>query len=260
MILVGKNISPSYNKIMVMDNGRIGWLLITVMLIITGLTTVKAPELSANNTKVMSQINPSVDMKFLGMDDHGYVVREGPYGNQSATITIAYILGVHPMEYKSHWAIKKALMERKYTLGYKYYIYEVSVQQDRYDYNLGRIHGQELARDYVVPDVIEGGFDLVIDVHSNRGNYSEKRFITVPVSNPYSERIAWQMVDKLPWLKYFIPPAEKGPTSGPYVSIPLIRSGTPTLVYETYRHDHYDLVVWQAVNLVEVLDEIHGTD
>lgn len=243
---------------MVMDNWRIEWLLITLMVMITGLTTVNTLEWSANTSNVIPQINPGEGMKILGMDEYGYVVREGPYGNQSATITIAYILGVHPMEYKSHWAIKEALMERKYTLAYNYYIYEVGVLRDRYDYDLGRTHGQELALNYVVPDVVNGGFDLVIDIHSNRGDYSEKRFIAVPVSDPDSMNVAVQIVDKLPWLKFYIPPAGPGPTSGPYVSIPLIRSGTPTLVYETYRHDKYDLVARQAFNLVDVVDEISG--
>lgn len=260
MVLVAKIISPSYNKIMVMDNRRTEWLLIIIMLIITGLTARSALEIDDNYSTVIPQINPPGEMKIMGMNDHGYVIREGPYGNQNATITIAYILGVHPMEYKSHWAIKKALMERKGTLNHQYYIYEVGVLRDRYDYNLGRMHGQELALEYVVPDISNSGFDLAIDVHDNRGNYSQTRFIAVPIGDPNSENAARQIVDNIPWLKFYIPPAEKGPTSGPYVSIPLIRSGTPTLVYETYRHDQYELVIRQAFNLVDVVDEIIWTD
>lgn len=243
-----------------MDKWRMEWPLIAVIIIITALTAINGLEIEVNHSNNIPQINPSQNMKIMGVNDYGFVVREGPYGNQSATTTIAYILGVHPMEYQSHWAIKKVLMERKDTLNYKYYIYEVSVQGGRYDYNLGRTYGQELARDYVVPDIINGGYDLVIDVHSNRGNYSEKRFIAVPVNDPDSENAARYIVDKLPWLKFYVPPAEKGPTSGPYVSIPLIRSGTPTIVYETYRSDKYDLLVRQAFNLVDVVDEIKWTD
>jgi hypothetical protein len=242
---------------MVMNSRKIEWLLITIILIIIGLTATGAVEIDDNYSNIILQINPPQDMKIMGMNDYGYVVREGPYGDQNATITIAYILGVHPLEYKSHWAIKKALMERKDTLNYKYYIYEVGVLNDRYDYNLGRMHGQELALAYVVPDIVNGRFALVIDVHSNRGNYSEKRFIAVPVSDLDSENAAGQIVDNIPWLKFYIPPAERGPTSGPYVSIPLIRSDTPTIVYETYSQDKYDLVVWQAFNLVEVVDGIN---
>ncbi len=243
---------------MVMDKWRIEWPLIAVIIIIITLTAINGVEIDINHSSNIPQINPSQYMKILGMNDYGYVVREGPYGNQNASITIAYILGVHPLEYKSHWAVKKALMERKDTLNYKYYIYEVAVLADRYDYNLGRIHGQRLAFNYVVPDIVNEGFDLAIDVHSNRGYYAEKRFIAVPVSDQDSENAAGQIVDKIPWLKFYIPPAEKGPTSGPYVSIPLIRSGTPTVVYETSLYDKYELVVRQAYNLVGVVDEISG--
>jgi hypothetical protein len=245
---------------MVMDSRKIEWLLITIILIITGLTATGAVEIGDNYSNIILQINPSQDMNIMGMNDYGYVIREGPYGDKNATITIAYILGVHPLEYKSHWAIKKALMERKDTLNCKYYIYEVGVLADRYDYNLGRMHGQQLARDYAVPDLVNREFDLVIDVHSNRGYYAEKRFIAVPITDLNSEKSAGAIVDKIPWLKFYIPSAEKGPTSGPYVSIPLIESGTPTMVYETYLYDKYDLVVWQAFNLVDVVDGLNWVD
>ncbi len=245
---------------MVMDKWRIEWPLIAVIIIITALTAINGVEIDANHSDNLPQINPSQDMKIMGVDNNGLVIREGPYGDQNAMFTIAYILGVHPLEYKSHWAIKKALMGRRDTLNYKYYIYEVTVLPDRYDYNLGRIHGQQLALNYVVPDIVNEGFDLVIDVHSNRGYYAEKRFIAVPINDPDSEKAAGMIVAKVPWLKFYIPPAEKGPTSGPYVSIPLIRSGTPTLVYETYRYDKYDLVVRQAFTMVEVVDGINWAD
>ncbi|HNS25394.1 MAG TPA: hypothetical protein PKK85_04920 [Methanobacteriaceae archaeon] len=255
--LIGKIIFTSYNKIMVMKKRSIGWFLISILILITGLATVNTLELSANTTSnEVPQIKLPEVVKILGVDDRGYVVRRGPYGNPNATITIAYILGVHPLEYESHRAIRTAVMERKNSLSYKYYVYDVNVLRDRYDYDLGRTYGQELARDYVVPDIVNQEFELVIDVHSNRGNYSEKVFITSLVSDKDSDNASLQIVSKLPWLKRYRPPAEPGPTSGPYVSIPLIRSGTPTLVYETYRYDQYDLVLWQAFNLVDAVDEI----
>lgn len=243
-----------------MDKWRMEWPLIAVIIVITALTASNGVEIDTNYSNEISQANPSTHMKIMGMDDYGLVVREGPYGNQKSTVTIAYILGVHPLEYSSHWAIRKAIMERKDTLNYKYYIYEVGVLAHRYDYNQGRINGQQLALNYVVPDIVKGGFDLAIDVHSNRGYYAEKRFITVPVNDPYSDKAAGAILDKISWLKFYVPPVEKGPTSGPYVSIPLIRSGTPTIVYETYRSDKYDLLVRQAFNLVDVVDEIKWTD
>jgi hypothetical protein len=255
MVLVGKSISPPGYKIMVMYNWRMEWLVMGFILIIASLTPHTGVEIVNNNSNIFTQITFSEDMKVMGINDYGYVVREGPYGNQSANITVAYILGVHPLEFKSHWAIKKALMERKDTLKYKYYVYEVSVLQDRYDYNLGRMHGQELAQNYVVPDITNGRYQLAIDVHSNRGNYSEKRFISVPIIDKGSEEAAQQIVDKIFWLKFYIPPIEKGPTSGPHVSIPLIKSGTPTIVYETYGYDSYEQVVRQAFNMVDGVDE-----
>lgn len=226
-----------------------------IIFIIIALTSFNGVEVSNNNFTLFSD-GISTNLEVLGTAEYGYVALEGPFGNQSSPVKVAYIVGVHPLEFKSHWAIKEALMDRKNSLKYSYYIYEVQVTQNRGDYNIGRVHGQQLAKEYVVPDIQAKGFKLVVDVHSNRGDYVEKRFITVPIRENRSDNAAQQMVNKISWLKIYAPPPEKGPTSGPYVSIPLINSGTPTVVYETYLNDSYGILLQQAFEFSVVVDQI----
>ncbi|HMK53464.1 MAG TPA: hypothetical protein VK444_01660 [Methanobacteriaceae archaeon] len=235
--------------------GKFEWLLMTIMLILIALTYFNGVEISNTNLTSFSDII-SPNMEVLGTTENGYVIREGPFGNQSSPAKIAYIVGIHPLEFKSHRAIKEALMDRKDSLKYCYYIYEVQVTQNRGNYNLGRLHGQQLAKEYVVPDIQINGFKLAVDVHSNQGNYALQRFIAVPVRENRSDDLAGQIVNKIPWLKIYAPPPEKGPTSGPYVSIPIITSGTPTIVYETYQNDSYGIILHQAFEFSEIVDQI----
>ncbi|MEG3225268.1 MAG: hypothetical protein BME94_07070 [Methanobacteriales archaeon Met13] len=240
---------------MVMSTDKLQWLSLAIIFLLIALTTFNGVKVSNNNFTLFSD-GILTNLEVLGTAEYGYVVREGPFGNQSSPVKVAYIVGVHPLEFKSHWAMKEALMDRKNSLKYSYYIYEVQVTQNREDYNIGRAHGQQLAKEYVVPDIQAKVFNLVVDVHSNRGDYVEKRFIAVPVRENRSDNAAQQMVNKIPWLKIYAPPPEKGPTSGPYVSIPLINSGTPTVVYETYLNDSYGILLQQAFEFSEVVDRI----
>jgi len=104
-----------------------------------------------------------------------------------------------------------------------------------------------------VPDIQKQEFDLVVDVHSNRGNYEKRRFIYVPADSPTANNVASQLVNKINWLSIFTPP---NPTSPQYVAIPLIKSGIPTILYETYMYETYHLTLTHADQFITVLDQI----
>ncbi|AXV37781.1 MAG: hypothetical protein CIT01_05995 [Methanobacterium sp. BRmetb2] len=188
--------------------------------------------------------------------NYGAVLKDGPYGNISSPVKIAYIIGVHPLESKSHAAVLDTIKTNDKALKHCYYIYRVMVTKDQEDYTKGRINGQILAYSFAVPDIKGNNFDLVVDVHSNRGNYSEKLFVFSPLKSTKSERIAWQIKDKLPWLAYYVPPLLPEPTSGPYVSIPLIKSGTPAIIYEVYTYDSYSQILNYAHEFVKTVDKM----
>ena len=188
----------------------------------------------------------------LGATSYGSVTREGPYGNPSSPQKIAIIAGIHPLEHQAHTAIIKSLKAQGNTLKECYYVYKVNVTRDAQDYEKGRNNGQKLANQYIVPDIQKQGFNLAIDIHSNRGKYQRKRFIYVPLTSQSSETTASQMVNQINWLTIYDPP---NPTSTSYVTIPLIKSGIPSIVYETYMYEPYNTTKAHADQFISVLDK-----
>ncbi len=76
----------------------------------------------------------------LGSTSYGQVVREGPYGNTSSNVKIAYIVGVHPLESQAHQAMVESITSHNNTLKYRYYIYKVNVTENADNYNIGRMN------------------------------------------------------------------------------------------------------------------------
>jgi hypothetical protein len=189
----------------------------------------------------------------LGETEYGNVIREGPYGNTSSPHRVVYIVGVHPLEYQSHNAITEAVISQNKSLKNCYYIYRVNVTQNRNDYNKGRSNGQLLANKYVVPDIKNITPNLVIDVHSNEGNYQVRRFLFIPQKSEKAENAALALKNKTNWLTIYSPPE---PTSPVYVTIPLIDVGIPSMIYETYTYEPYNQTLKQANEIVGLVDKL----
>jgi hypothetical protein len=93
------------------------------------------------------------------------------------------------------------------------------------------VNDQSLANKYAVHDMKNMSIKLVIDVHSNEGNYPKTRFLFIPMTSEKAENIALIIKNQTNWLTIYSAPE---PTSPPYVIIPLIKSGVPSMIYETY--------------------------
>jgi len=189
----------------------------------------------------------------LGENEYGTVTREGPYGNASSPNRIAYIVGVHPLEYQSHNALVESLENQDKSLKNCYYIYKVNVTSDADEYDQGRANGQQLANNYAVPYVKNSSIDLVVDVHSNEGNYQEKWFLFVPGQSEKAESIAYTIKNETNWLTVYSPP---NPTSPAYVTIPLIQAGVPAIIYETYTYESVEQTQKHAGEIVSIIDQL----
>lgn len=205
------------------------------------------------NNSISASTASSSGNGVLGSNELGYVVKEGPYGNKDSPVKIAYITGVHPLESESHKAIRETIETKNKSLNYCYYVYKIAVTKDASDYDKGRMNGQLLANKYVVPDIKGQNFNLAVDVHSNRGNYQETRFIFAPQDEEGSKSIALAIKDKIPWMVYYNPSSQ---TSPQYVTIPLIKAGIPAVVYETYINDPYTFTKGHADEFVFAVDSL----
>ncbi len=235
---------------MIMGNKKL-LLIISICIIFIATLTVSFCLLSPNT---ITSNNSETTSVLLGSTDYGNVVKEGPLGNTSSNVTIAYVVGVHPLESNAHLAAVEAIKAHNNSLKYRYYIYHVNVTKDADDYTNGRYNGQLLARDIIVPDAVKQKFQLVVDVHRNAGSWAENLFIFAPVSGSTSEAIGKEISSKIPWLTYYVPP---NPTSPEYLTIPLINSGVPSVIYETYSKEPYQTTKDRADEFIKTVDNLN---
>lgn len=190
----------------------------------------------------------------LGNESYGNVIKEGPYGNTSSPVKVAYILGEHPREYPAHKAVSEIIKEDSSPFKYCYYLYYINVTHDASDFSKGRMNGQLLAKKYVVPDIAQEKFCLAIDVHGTDGAYPKKVFIFTPTHNGASLDIAYNITQNVEGVPYYTAP---NPSSTTYTTIPLIKSGVPAIVYESFTDQPYNMVKEQNRKFVSGVDNLN---
>ena len=192
----------------------------------------------------------------LGSNDNGTVYLYKSIGNASSNVRIAYIIGVHVTENAAHKALFDELTNKSSELNYCYDIYKINVNPigEPID-DINRMRGQLLGRDYVVPEAIKNNYSLVVDVHSNQGGaYVITNFVFAPAQDNVSKAIATKIINDNPGLQEYFPASQTSPA---YVTLPIQRSGTPTILYETYKYEDYNNVTVPYVDLlIESVDTI----
>ena len=192
----------------------------------------------------------------LGSNDNGTVYLYKSIGNASSNVRIAYIIGVHVTENAVHKALFDELTNKSSELNYCYDIYKINVNPigEPID-DINRMRGQLLGRDYVVPEAIKNNYSLVVDVHSNQGGaYVITNFVFAPAQDNVSKAIATKIINDNPGLQEYFPASQTSPA---YVTLPIQRSGTPTILYETYKYEDYNNVTVPYVDLlIESVDTI----
>jgi hypothetical protein len=187
----------------------------------------------------------------------GNVTKEGPYGNTSSPVKVAYIVGVHPLEYESHEEAVMAIKKLDKSLRYSYYIYYVNVTGGvNAGYETGRMNGQLLAEKYVVPDILANNFQLAMDIHSNKGrddNYAVSWFLFVPEGDDITNKIAKELQSKITGIGMYDPPYASSPE---YVTMPLIQNGTPAVLYEAYEYDSPEVGQDKAEKLLRAIESL----
>jgi len=234
-------------------------LLLSLMVydVFINVNTVDENNKVNNNIKGLDKNNQGIDIVNLGSNKRGSVDIIGPIGNKNASVKIAYIIGIHPLESTVHNVLYDSLIAKSDSLNYCYYIYKIDVTTGADDYNTGRMNGQLLAKEFVVPDVISKDYDLVVDIHSNEGtkggSYEETNFIFAPLNNPSSKSFAEEIIAKIPPLVYYFPNSQ---TSPEYVTIPIIEAGTPAIIYETYKYESIEVTKDYIYKLINVIDNL----
>ena len=200
------------------------------------------------------------DADLIGENDLGTVHLHGPFGNPDSDVKIAYLIGMHPMESKAHRALFDTIMDwdNKDLLNYSYYIYNINVVGELDAETEGRMDGQLLAQEFVAPHIIKGKYDFFADIHSNKGlkgpgTYKKTNFIFAPGFDDESSNYLKVLLDKIDELVYYAPEYR---TSPPYITIPVVESGIPTIVYETFSYEPMEKTYGLSEKLVKAIDNL----
>ena len=197
------------------------------------------------------------EAELVGQNDLGSVHLHGPFGDASSEVRIAYVIGMHPLESKSHRALFDELTSRD-ELKYCYYLYNINVN-DKDSETEGRLEGQLLAQEFIKDEIIDKEYDLFLDIHSNRGSngpgdYRITNFVFAPGFDERSSVFMNEIIDSMDEIVYYAPEFRSSP---PYITEPTAKAGIPTLVYECYSFEEFEYTCSLASKLVDVVDSLH---
>lgn len=236
---------PIPNKIILI----IVCLIILLLLMIFTINTSDNSNTTNTSEEVQKIVATTTE---LGNNSLGSVYKEGPYGNTSSNIKIAYILGVHPRENGAHKLMEQAFKEKEANLNYCYYIYRINVTENPTDYSVSRMNGQKLANEFAVPDIINNNFNFAVDAHYSNGAWGVSRFVFTPSKdNALSYQLGHALADNFDWLSYYTPP---NPTSPKYVTYPLNNGGVSAIIYEAYTNDNHNVTLDHDRQIVDYID------
>lgn len=232
------------------------YLVILILLIVIfalSIAIINVDTKQTNSTNVTHEIIANDTLQ-----DSGTVEVIKNLGNPGSK-RIAYVVGVHPLENETHKTLLKMLPSLT-DLNYCYDIYIINVTEDigyygdgSSDDSPGRQHGQDLALKYVYPQIVNGGYDLAVDIHSNVGAYPYKTFVFSPVKESKSVNYAYGVAGNSQNISYYAPDST---TSGPYLTIPLNQNGIPAFYFEEYSfasQDEKDMHMLELINSVDNL-------
>ena len=196
------------------------------------------------------------ECELLGRNDLGSVHLHGPFGDKDSKVKIAYVIGMHPLESKSHRALFEKLTS-KTDLRNCYYLYNINVNDDSSETE-GRLEGQLLAQEFIRNDIIRKEYNLFLDIHSNRGpdgpgDYQITNFIFAPGFDDKSSEYMNMIIDNMDEIVYYAPEFRSSP---PYITEPTAEAGIPTLVYECYSSEDFELTCRLAERLIDVVDDL----
>ncbi len=204
-----------------------------------------------------AQVNSTeYDAELLGENELGSVHIHGPFGDSNCDIKIAYLIGMHPLESKSHRALFEKLTNNN-DLKCCYWLYNINVK-DSTSETEGRLEGQLLAQEFIKQDIIDKKYDLFLDIHSNRGSmgpgeYKITNFVFAPGFDEKSSIYVNEIIDAIDEIVYYAPEFR---TSPPYITEPTAKAEVPTIVYECYSYEEFDFTLSLAEKLIDVVDNL----
>ena len=226
-------------------------LIILIIIVVINLSVIvsdmtKSPENIYNVTEI-------------GGNENGTVYKITA-GNMSSDDTVGIILGVHPREHEIHEKVNDTIynitsengtqnLTKKYVIYYIQTIDNLTTREDT------RPAGEELANEYVVPNIVKDNPFIVVDVHEINPDYEYSNFI-FSLSNKTDKIDSYiaKLTNDVNLVEYDF--TSEG-TSPEKVTIPIANKGVNTLLMETSITDALTQKQHTAENLVRSLDSLN---
>jgi hypothetical protein len=170
----------------------------------------------------------------LGTNQQGYVTKDvySHYGTPKAKIAV--VTGMHPRENLSSNTVPLVVKIFALTNNVEIVDYHVTVTDQPDDFDTGRENGQALVAQYVIPDVKQSDYQLVIVAHDHEQGYGEGYYIATPTHDSKSVTMGEAVHQLLPLFNYYSgsSTSREKSSSISQVDRPMTNAGFPVFVYE----------------------------
>ena len=151
-----------------------------ILIILIGIVLINTAIVISHPEKKNDNEN-CYNMTTVGSNENGTVYKIIA-GNNSSNDTVGIILGVHPREHEIHQEINKTIANitsenGTNNLTKKFVIYYVVTKDNLTSRDDTRPAGENLAHDFIVPNIKKDNPFVVVDVHEIDPNYEYSNFI-----------------------------------------------------------------------------------
>lgn len=226
-----------------------------VLIIVIGIILVNIAMVISNPENVDDE--NCYNMTTVGSNENGTVYKIVA-GNNSSNETVGVILGVHPREYEIHQEINKTISDitgpnGTNNLTKKFVIYYVVTNENLTSRNDTRPAGENLAHDFIVPNIKADNPFVVIDVHEIDPNYEYSNFVySISNNSAKSDEYAHIIAKSLGIANFNFTEG----TSPEKVTEPIAKQGINTLLMETCITNDINEKNRTAYNLIYTLDNL----
>lgn len=208
-------------------------------------------------TSIMDTPDNVYNVTTVGKNANGTVYKIVA-GNMSSDDTVGIILGVHPREHEMHEAVNNTIYNitsenGTKNLTKKYVIYYIKTKENLTSREDTRPAGEELANEFIVPNIAKDEPFIVVDVHEINPDYEYSNFI-FSLSNRTDKIDSYilKLSNDVNLVDYDFGQG----TSPEKVTIPIAEKGIATLLMETSITDAMMEKQQTADNLIKSLDEL----
>ncbi len=189
----------------------------------------------------------------IGSDSKGYVTKDvySHYGQSNTKIAV--ITGMHPRETLSSTVVPYVIKFYALTHNVEITNYQVTVQDNPTDFDIGRANGQALVAKYITPDIKKSNESLVIICHDHEKGYGDGFYIATPSMDSKSVTLGTAVHSLLTNFNYYQRSTDEKAQSSSInqVDVPIASTGAGVFVYEIPEWYGYWDAFWNTYSLLD---------